>query len=215
LEKLLSVKSFDGSIDPLAHYQIILHASLNGFNFPFVVWIVALTFLGCWALIAHTCHSFPTRWSPYSFKCSNTCWNQHFPTLNGTMRCSSHVTLRCTFSCPTFWELSGLVLTPIVGFFGELLTWAQVCFLFSRCSFKYCISTSLFMCRSRGKRLVINSSYHTNISFIIGPFSYNITYWSWFATSFSCPPFMVSMWSYHWQSRYPFASMPIWEWMYS
>jgi hypothetical protein len=31
------------------------------------------------------------------------------------------------------------------------------------------VSTSLFMCKSKGRRLVINSSYHISILFIIGP----------------------------------------------
>jgi hypothetical protein len=68
------------------------------------------------------------------------------------------------------------------------------------------------MCKSKGKRLVINLFYHTNISFIISPFSYNIMYPSWLATSYNYAPFMMSMWSYHWQSRYTFASVPLWEW---
>ncbi len=74
---------------------------------------------------------------------------------------------------------------------------------------------SLFMCGSKGRRLVISSSYHTNISYILNPLSYNIMYPSWLATSYSCPFFMVSMWSYHWWSKYPFASVSLWEWMYN
>jgi hypothetical protein len=48
-----------------------------------------------------------------------------------------------------------------------------------------------FICRSRGKCLVISSCYHTYISFIFSPLLYNITYMFWFATSYSCPSFMV------------------------
>jgi hypothetical protein len=33
----------------------------------------------------------------------------------------------------------------------------------------------LFIWGFKGRRLVINLSYHTNISFIINPLSYNIT----------------------------------------
>jgi hypothetical protein len=36
-----------------------------------------------------------------------------------------------------------------------------------------------------------------HISFIISPFFYNIMYPSWSVTSYSCPPFMLLMWSYH------------------
>jgi hypothetical protein len=54
LEKLLGARSFASSIDHLAHRHTTLLASLGGFNLPFVVWIVAPTFLGCWALIVPT-----------------------------------------------------------------------------------------------------------------------------------------------------------------
>jgi hypothetical protein len=77
------------------------------------------------------------------------------------------------------------------------------------------MSAFLFMCKSKGKCLVISLSYHNNISFIIGPFAYNITYLSWLTTSYNCPPFMVLVWSYHWWSRYPFALMPLWERTYN
>jgi hypothetical protein len=160
-------------------------------------------------------HSFPTRWSRYSSKCSNTCWNRHFPIPNGITRCRNHVTPRCLLSCPTFWKPNGSIIPPVISFFGGSLTQTKVCFPSSRHSFKYCASTFLFMCKSKGMRLVINLSYHTNISFIIDPPFYNITYSFCLATSYSCPPFMVLLWSYHWQSRYRFALMPLWEWVYS
>jgi hypothetical protein len=44
----------------------------------------------------------------------------------------------------------------------------------------------LCLCGSRGKRLVINSSYHTCILFIFNPLLYNMTYSSWLATSYNC-----------------------------
>jgi len=80
--------------------------------------------------------------------------------------------------------------------------------------FKYHVNMYLFICKSKGKHLVINSSYHTCILFIFNPLPY-ITYLSWFATSYGCPSIMVSMWSYHWQSTYSFALMPLWEWAYN
>jgi hypothetical protein len=73
---------------------------------------------------------------------------------------------------------------------------------------------SPFMCGSRGRCLVINSSYHASILFIINPLSYNTTYSSWLATSYSCTPFIVLVWSYHRRFSYPFASVPLWEWTY-
>ncbi len=71
------------------------------------------------------------------------------------------------------------------------------------------------MCGFRGRRLVISSSYRTSIWFIIGPLFYNSMYPFWLTTSYNRPPFMVSVWSYHWWSMCPFASMPLWEWMYN
>jgi hypothetical protein len=52
LEKLLGAGSFGCSIGHLAHSETTFLASLRGFSFPFIVWNVSLTILGCWALIA-------------------------------------------------------------------------------------------------------------------------------------------------------------------
>jgi hypothetical protein len=41
-------------------------------------------------------------------------------------------------------------------------------------------------CRSRGKHLIISSSYHTWILFVLSPFPYNTIYSFWLATSYSC-----------------------------
>jgi hypothetical protein len=54
LEKLHGVGFFDGSIGHLVHCQAILPTFSNRFNFISIIWIVAFTFLGCWALIAPT-----------------------------------------------------------------------------------------------------------------------------------------------------------------
>ncbi len=157
------------------------------------------------------CHSFLTRWSPYSFGCTNTCWDWHFLIIDGNIRYLNPITLGCPLSSPILWKPSGSVLSLIVGFFGRLFTWARVCFIFNRCSFKYHVSTSSFMCRSKGKHLVINLSYHTRISFIFNPFLYITMYPSWLATSYGCPCFIMLVWPYHWWSKYPFASMPMQE----
>jgi hypothetical protein len=45
------VRSFSGSIDHLIHCHPILLASSSELDFPFMVWIVAPAFLGCWAMI--------------------------------------------------------------------------------------------------------------------------------------------------------------------
>jgi hypothetical protein len=64
-------------------------------------------------------------------------------------------------------------------------------------------------------RLVISSSYHTYISSILNSLFYNITYMSWFATSYDWPFVMVLVWSYHWWSRYSFVLVLLWEWSYN
>jgi hypothetical protein len=47
LEKLFGARFFGGSIGHLAHHQAIFPISSWGFGLPFVVQIVAFTFLGC------------------------------------------------------------------------------------------------------------------------------------------------------------------------
>jgi len=53
-EKLFGVGSFGNSIDHLVCCQTILLASSSGLSFFSMVQIVALAFLGCWALIIPT-----------------------------------------------------------------------------------------------------------------------------------------------------------------
>ncbi len=125
------------------------------------------------------------------------------------------VTLDCLLLGPTLWRFNGSILSLVVSFFGGSLTRAEVCLAPSKRSFRYHANTFLFMCRSRGKHLVINLFYHTYISFILNPFLYSITYLSWLATSYCCPFFIVLVWSYHWWSSYPFSLVPLWEWTYN
>ncbi len=54
LEKLFGVGSFGGYISYLACRQAIFLVFLGELGLPFVVQIVAPTFLGCWALITFT-----------------------------------------------------------------------------------------------------------------------------------------------------------------
>jgi hypothetical protein len=156
----------------------------------------------------YTSHS-----SPYSLGCNNTCWNWHFLILDGITKYLDFFTLGCPFPGPTFWKPSGLVLFLVVGFFGRSLI--KVYFIFSSHSFKYHANMSPLMCGFRGRHLVINSSYHTCISFIFSPLPYNTTYLFWLAISYGCPFFTMLVWSYHWWSRYPFMLAPLWEWTYS
>jgi hypothetical protein len=131
------------------------------------------------------------------------------------MKYPSPITLGCPLLGPTLWKLSGYILSSIANSFGESPTWEGVCLASSRRSFTYHTNMSLFMCRSKGKHLVINLSYHTCISFIFSPFLYNIMYLFWPATSYGCSSFTMSVWSYHRQFRYAFTLVPLGEWMYS
>jgi hypothetical protein len=47
------------------------------------------------------------------------------------------------------------------------------------------------------------------------PLPYNTTHLSWLVTSYNGSFFTVSMWSYHWRFKYPFAFVHLWEWTYS
>jgi hypothetical protein len=54
LEKLLRSRSFGIIMGHLAHCQVTIHASLGRLGLPLMIGHVALAFLRCWALIAHT-----------------------------------------------------------------------------------------------------------------------------------------------------------------
>ncbi len=54
LEKLLGVGNFSGFISHSTHHQAIFPTFFSKFSFPFMVQIIALAFLGCWALIILT-----------------------------------------------------------------------------------------------------------------------------------------------------------------
>ncbi len=118
---------------------------------------------------SYTCHLFIARWSPYFSGCNNTCWDWHFPVLDNIRRCQSLFTPSCSFLGFTFWKFIGLILSLVVSFFGGSLTWVGICFTFNRCSFIYYANTYSLMCKSKGKHLVINSSYPS-------PFLYNTMY---------------------------------------
>ncbi len=72
LEKLFGVGFFGSSINHLACHHDIFLASLNRLGFPFVVQIIALVFLGCWAFIIFV---IVIHFQHYFLRCSNTCWD--------------------------------------------------------------------------------------------------------------------------------------------
>jgi hypothetical protein len=112
---------------------------------------------------SRTCDLFPIGWSFYSFRCNNTCWDWHFPIWDDITKCPNHVIISCSFLGPTLGKPNGSILSLVVIFFGKLPTRVKVFLIFSRCSFEYRVNTFSFMCGSRGKRLVISSSYHAII----------------------------------------------------
>jgi len=125
------------------------------------------------------CHLFLTRWPPYSFRCNNTCWNWHFLVPNGTMKHSSLAIPSRSLLSLTLWKPSGLVLSPVIVFFGRSPTQVGIYLTFNRCFFIYHASTFSLVCGSKGKHLVINLSYHIDLLSIPNPLFYNITYLFW------------------------------------
>jgi len=84
----------------------------------------------------HSCiyHSFPTRWSPHSFQCGDTCWDQHFPLTSSIM--GYPIYLSCLFSSPPLWESCGIIISTFMNYFDELITQEGICHTFNRCSLK-------------------------------------------------------------------------------
>ncbi len=77
-----------------------------------------------------------------------------------------HGFLGCCCGC----ERYTLVLSLVAGFFSELLTWAKKYFVSNRCFFKYHVGMFPLMCGSKGKCLVINSSYHIHFHLSLAHF---------------------------------------------
>ncbi len=71
---------------------------------------------------------------------------------------------------------------------------------------------SSLLCKSYNMNMVISSSYHSFISFVLRPFFYNISYSFRYTTSYNCASFTMSMWSYHQWFGYPFAMLFMLEW---
>ncbi len=145
-------------------------------------------------------------WSPHSFWCNNTCWNQHFSIPVGISRYMNFTT-PCMSLGPPFEKLY-----YHISFFDGSLTQAKVCHIFSRCSLRHYMNMFPILCRSSHRCLVISSPYQICILFVLGSFIHNVMYPPWFATSNNCTSFMLSMWTYHWWFNYPFVSMLMWEW---
>ncbi len=158
LEKLFGVGSFGGSINHLVHCQASLLTFLGELGLSFVVQTIALTFLGCWALIIfafvihfrHDDHPIfldaivHVKTNIFQFQMSLQNIEPYYPKL---FVLKSHLLRAQWFS-----------FIPIISLFGRSLTRVGICFASSRHSFKYHMNMSSFMCSFTGKRLVINSS---------------------------------------------------------
>jgi hypothetical protein len=134
---------------------------------------------------SYTCHSFLIGKSPYSSWCNDTCQNWHFPIPINIAKYSNFIILCCVFSNAPFLESYGIIVSSCIDFFDKSFTQIKVCHTFNKWFFTHHVNTSLILCKSNHKHLVINPSYHTCIPFVLDPFPYNITYLPWFATSYN------------------------------
>jgi len=84
----------------------------------------------------HSCmyYSFPTRSSPNSSQCGDTCWYQHFSLTTSTMGYPSFINLGCLFSSPPLLESCDIIVSTLMGCIDELLTQISFCHTFNRCS---------------------------------------------------------------------------------
>jgi hypothetical protein len=159
------------------------------------------------------CHLFPIGWSPYSFRCSGTCSNWYFSLLVGIMGDPNFITLGCSLLSPSLWKSCVIVVSSFTLFFDGPPTWTKVFHISSRCSVQCYVNKILILCKSSCECLVISPSYHTYILFVSASLPYIVTYPLWLVTSYYYTSFTLSMWTYHWWFRYPFDSVPMWEWM--
>jgi hypothetical protein len=81
-----------------------------------------------------TYHSYPTRWSPNSSQCDDTCWDQHFSLIASTMGYPSFINLSCLFSSSPLWESCDIIVSTLMGCFDELLTQEEFWHTSNRCS---------------------------------------------------------------------------------
>jgi len=108
----------------------------------------------------HFCTSFLflTRWSPNSSWCGGTCKDQYLSILGQTMKYLCDVSWGHLITCFVFQEFSSAILFSNAVLFDGPITQAWIYFISSICSCGCCVSTSLFLCRSSIKGLVINFS---------------------------------------------------------
>jgi hypothetical protein len=69
----------------------------------------------------YTCHSFPTRQSPFLFSCDGTCRKWHLSFQVGTMGYLSFTIPSYLFSSPSLWKSCGIIISSLLGFFSNYL----------------------------------------------------------------------------------------------
>jgi hypothetical protein len=115
-------------------HQVNLPTSLEGFSFPIMVWLVAVTFLGRWfwlflqllvVFYKMITLFFSMRWHMSRLALFPSSWQLGY---------SSFTTRNCSFSSPFFWEFYGIIISSFICFFDGLPTWAKVFHTSSKCS---------------------------------------------------------------------------------
>jgi len=158
--------------------------------------------------------AFPIGWSPYSYWCNGTCRDWYLSLLGCTIGYLCDVTWGHLITFLTFQKSSGAILSSNAIFLYGPITWARIYFDSNKCSFGCCANIFSLLCRSNSRGLVISSSYHPFILFILRPFPYNTLYSFRYTISYNFAYFMMLLWSYHWWFGYPFAMLPVQEWVH-
>jgi hypothetical protein len=158
LEKLLKLGSFDNS-EPLGsslgHCSCFFRGarhSLSGLTccpWPFRMFGFHCSYINI---------SFPTWWSLYSSWCNGTCKDWYLSFLGHITKYLCIVTWGCPITCLAFWKCYSVIISPNVVFFGGPTPQAGIYFAFNKCSFGCHANTSLLLCRSNNKGLVISLS---------------------------------------------------------
>jgi hypothetical protein len=116
LKKLLGMKFFNITV---SHFICFFKGALPSLNGS-----TCCPYLFGMLNFDHSCtyHSFPTRWSPHSSQCGDTCRNQKISLTTSAMGYPSFINLGCLFSSPPLWESCDIIVFTRMGCFDELFT---------------------------------------------------------------------------------------------
>jgi hypothetical protein len=127
---------------------------------------------------SYTIFSFLPRWLFYFLWCNGTCKKWYLSLPSCTIGYLCNVTWGHPITHFSFRKFSSVVLSSNVVFFNGPTTWVGTYFASSRCSFRCCVHTSSFLCKFNNRGLVISSSQHPFVLFILHPCFYSIPYLS-------------------------------------